>query len=88
MEKYSKLIIIASVILLFILGQKYKALKSENEELSGQVDEYDYSLSQANDNIEEANSIIEDAQGYAWSSYEEMGEALDNLTTVDTVSSP
>lgn len=95
MAKYSKIIIVVLVVFLFILGQKYKALRSENEDLSAEnedlsslVDEYDYSLSEANDNIEEANSIIEDAQGYAWSSYEEMGEALDNLTTVDTVSAP
>ena len=88
MEKYNKILVFILIIFLLILGQKYKTLKSENENLSGLVDEYDYSLRQANDNIDEANSIIEDAQGYAWSSYEEMGEALDNLTTVDTVSEP
>lgn len=88
MANYSKVVIFVLILLLFILGQKYKTLKSENEDLTNLIDEYDYSLSEANDNIEEANSIIEDAQGYAWSSYEEMGEALDNLTTVDTVPSP
>ena len=86
-KKYSYVIVILIVVLL-ILGQKYKALKSENEDLTSLVDDYDYSLSEANDNIEEANSMLEDAQGYAWSSYNEMGEALENLTTVDTVSGP
>ena len=33
--------------------------------------------------LDEANSNIEDAQSYAWSSYDEMGDALDNLTTVN-----
>lgn len=88
MAKYNKIIIFILILVLLILGQKYKTLKSENENLSGLADEYDYSLNQANDNIEEANSIIEDAQGYAWSSYEEMGEALENLSTVDTVRAP
>lgn len=45
-------------------------------------------LEEANNNIEEASSIIEEAQGYSWSSYEDMGNALDNLYTVDTVSEP
>jgi methyl-accepting chemotaxis protein len=83
-----KLIIAVLIIILLILGQKYKAQKAENEQLSGLVDEYSDSLRQANDNIEEANSYIEDAQGYAWSSYQEMGEALENLTAVDTISEP
>ena len=86
-KKYSYIIAILIVVLL-ILGQKYKTLKSENEDLTSLVDDYDYSLTQANDNIEEANSMLEDAQGYAWSSYDEMGQALENLTTVDTVRRP
>jgi hypothetical protein len=32
--------------------------------------------------LDQANSNIEDAQSYAWSSYEDMGYALDNLETV------
>ena len=88
MAKYSKILIFILILFLLILGQRYKTLKSENEDLSALLDDYDYSLRQANDNIEEANSIIEDSQGYAWSSYEEMGEALDNLATVDTVREP
>ncbi len=52
------------------------------------LSDYETSLEEANNNIEEANSIIEDAQGSAWSSYEDMGDALDNLSTVDTVDAP
>lgn len=58
------------------------------ERLTDLISEYQYALNQANENIEEANSIIEDAQNYAWSSYQEMGEALDNLYIVDTVFEP
>jgi len=67
---------------------KFNNLKEENSILTDDVGAYQDTLSRANQNIEEANSVIEDAQSYAWSSYEEMGDALDNLTTVDTVSEP
>ena len=50
--------------------------------------EYRSALSEANDNIEEANSVIEEAQWHAWSDYYDMGYALDNLYTVDTVDGP
>jgi hypothetical protein len=45
----------------------------------------EYYLDQANTSIEEANSYIEDAQSYAWSTYEEMGYALESMSTVETV---
>ena len=56
--------------------------------LEDQLSEYESVLSESNDNIEEANSIIEEAQSYAWSDYDDMGYALDNLETVDTVYAP
>lgn len=58
------------------------------EEQAALIDEYSSALEQANYNIEDANSSIEDAQSAAWSTYEDMGYALDNLETVDTVSDP
>jgi len=74
------------LLAVFIFGWvKYGDLKEKNSLLSDELSEYQYALSQANQNIEEANSIIEDAQSYAWSTYQEMGDALDNLYTVDTV---
>lgn len=63
-------------------------LISEADHLQTRLSNYEDALSQANDNISEANSAIEEAQGYAWSSYEEMGGALENLQTVDEVSTP
>ncbi len=82
---------ILSIILLIVLVSfwvRYKDSKREKEVLTNLIDEYQYALEQANENIDEANSIIEDAQGYAWSSYEEMGDVLDNLTTIDNVLEP
>lgn len=86
-NKYKTLLFALLVIFIFS-WLKYNNLKEENIILTDQVDEYQYALDQANENIDEANSMIENAQGYAWSSYQEMGEALDNLETVDTVSQP
>ena len=86
-NRYKILSVILLIILIFIWA-RYKDLKRETAESADLVDEYQYALEQANENIDEANSIIEDAQGYAWSSYEEMGDILDNLTTVDNVLEP
>lgn len=90
MENESKYRILFFVLLIILIfgWLKYNNLREENATLTDQIDAYQYTLGQANENIDEANSIIEDAQSYAWSSYEEMGDALDNLTTVDTISEP
>ena len=83
-NKYKNLFFILLVI--FIISWfKYNNLKEKNSTLTDQLNAYEYALNQANENIDEANSAIEDAQSYAWSSYEEMGDILDNLTTVNTV---
>lgn len=63
-------------------------LENENAYLSDMLMEYQTTLDEANANIEELDSIIEDAQGYAWSTYEEMGETLDNLYTLGTIPEP
>ena len=54
-------------------------LAESQDELSSCEDE---SLSYQ-DALDQANSNIEDAQSYAWSSYEDMGYALDNLEIVN-----
>ena len=87
-ESGYKIAVVVFIIILFFLNSQYKEVKEENIILRESISQYQSALSEANDNIEEANSIIEDAQGYAWSSYEDMGYALDNLSTVDTVSEP
>ncbi len=90
MESTRKLrhLILFLVIVGVLWGFKYKELKEQNVYLEESLSEYQDALEEANNNIEEANSIIEDAQWYAWSSYEDMGYALDNLYTVDTISEP
>lgn len=90
MEKESsyKIAAIILLVILFLLNFRYQGVKRDNLRLQYSLYEYESALNQANENIEEANSIIEDAQYNAWSSYDDMGDALDNLYTVDTVSEP
>ncbi len=58
------------------------------EDLESQLSDYQDALSEANSNIETVNNNIDDAKWYAWESYDEMGEALDSLDPVDTISEP
>lgn len=90
MEKESsyKTIAIILAILLFFSYTNGHSLGKKNVMLEDRLSEYQSALGEANDNIEEANSYIEDAQSYAWSSYDDMGDALENMSTVDTVSEP
>jgi len=47
------------------------------------VYELDNKVNSYSDALDQANSSIDDAKGYAWSSYDDMGYALDNLETVE-----
>lgn len=57
-------------------------LKTENSRLKTGISYLEGRLIEYQDALEEANTIIEDAQSQAWSSYQEMGEILENLDTV------
>lgn len=70
-------------VVLVLQWNNYNDLKKES---LADMRECESNLNIASDYIDQANSNIEDAQGYAWSSYEDMGWALDNLETVDNIS--
>lgn len=78
-------VVIILVVVIFLQLNKINKIKEDIARLESNNDELSYALDEANGNIEQANSSIEDAQDYAWSSYNDMGYALDNLETVDTV---
>lgn len=63
-------------------------LREQNNALNSTIDDYKSALQDANDNIDTANSNIEDAQSSAWGTYDEMGNALDGLETVDNIDDP
>ncbi len=58
-------------------------LTEQVESLQDEVYESDRRTRLYSDALDQANSNIEDAQSYAWSSYDDMGYALDNLETVE-----
>lgn len=77
------IIIIIALILGFFLYREINELKQKNliseelyENCSSRLVDYQDALQEANDNIE-------NAQSYAWSSYDDMGYALDDLQTVN-----
>lgn len=81
------ILVIALVWAIFFQKDKYEGQTAEewfyeydyqiaiNEELENMLSEYQDALQEANDNIDEA-------KWYTWESYNEMGEALDNLETI------
>lgn len=93
-DKYKKyfnitiILLIIAMITIISLWDKYKSIKETAIIRYSTISDYHDALNKANDNIEELNYIIEEAQGHAWGSYEEMGEALDDLHMIDTVDDP
>ncbi len=76
MKNFSYLLIIILFISSLISSSNSRDSRAEIESLKDELSSYEDALSQANSNIE-------DAQYYEWSSYEEMGDALDGLETVE-----
>ena len=60
----------------------------ESDECQAEIAKWKTALGEANETIEKLNSSIEDAQGYAGSSYSEMSDALENLEKGETVDEP
>ncbi len=98
-EKELKTVIGAVIVIALLwVWQNYKVInklekdityaESQTEECEYELRDYQDALEEANNSIEEANSQIEDAQYTAWSSYDDMGEFLENLYTVETVNEP
>lgn len=83
--------IVAAVVYFFMGGGKYEGETAEYwfnayDEAAAEVDDYKAALEEANSNIEDANSMISDVQDS--SDIEELRDALDSLSQVDTVSDP
>jgi len=54
----------------------------DHSKLNQEISELQDENSSLEDALDQANSNIEEAQSYAWSSYDDMGYVLDNLETV------
>ena len=78
---------------LLIIAVIYLAIQSHSQsvkisKLQDTVSSYDDALNNANDNIDQANTDINDAKSNAWSDYDTMGQTLDNLQDIETVTAP
>ncbi|MCS6806844.1 MAG: hypothetical protein RMM98_17160 [Acidobacteriota bacterium] len=84
------ILIIVSLVLPFSLStcERIEDMENVKAQLESKLEKYEESLQQANQAIEEVNAAIEEARGAAWTSFEEMGEALDKLYTVETIREP
>lgn len=80
-HNWTWILIIALIWSLFFHKQKFEGMTAE--EWFNEYDETEYQLRQTRDALDQANSNIEDAKYYTWESYDDMGEALDNLETVE-----
>lgn len=82
-EKGNGWIFILLVILSVWFWRDHHNLTNRVESLQDKVADLDNKANSYSDALDQANSNIEDAQSYAWSSYDDMGYALDNLETVE-----
>ena len=82
-EKGNRWIFILLVILSIWFWRDHHNVTNRVESLQDEVADLDDKANSYSDALDQANSNIEDAQSYAWSSYDDMGYALDNLETVE-----
>lgn len=70
------------VILLACFWFDHRSLSNELNILNDEVDSLNHEVSSFSEALDQANENIEDAKDKAWSSYNEMGAALDHLEVV------
>lgn len=78
----TKIILIFLLIIPFLTGCISQYTIDDIYELEAQIDELNNELYMCKQAIDEANYNIWDAKNWAWSSYEEMGNALDSLEEI------
>lgn len=83
MEGKGGWLFVVLVILSIWFWRDHHKLTGQIQTLQDEVYELDNKVNSYSDALDQANSNIDDARGYAWSSYDDMGYALDNLETVE-----
>lgn len=76
-------LIIALIVLVLLFWHDHHKLSSIIDDQQDQISTLEYEKSSYEDALDEVNSNIEEAKWYAWESYQEMGDALDYLETVN-----
>lgn len=83
MEKSNNWIWVFLIILSIWFWKDHRNLTNQVEILKDEVADLDYKMRTYSSALDQANSNIEDAKWYAWSSYDDMGYALDSLEIVE-----
>ena len=83
MEGKGGWLFVVLIILSIWFWRDHHKLIGQIQTLQDEVYELNNKVSSYSDALDQANSNIDDAKGYAWSSYDDMGYALDNLETVE-----
>lgn len=79
--KKEKWLIVGLVIISLLFWKDHSQLTKKIIELDNQISNLESEKDDCKNALDNANSSIEDARSAAWSSYEDMGDALDNLET-------
>ena len=82
MEEKGGWLFVILIILSIWFWRDHHKLTTQIQTLQDEISELDSRVNFYSDALDQTNSNIDDAKGYAWSSYEDMGYALDNLETV------
>ena len=77
------LTIITSVFFIMHFRAELQNSESEKIYIQSELEKTKDELNDVKDKLDEANSNIEEAKSSAWETYEDMGDALDNLETVE-----
>ena len=83
MEGKGGWLFVVLIVLSIWFWSDHHKLTGQIQTLQDKVYELDNKVNSYSDALDQANSNIDDAKGYAWSSYDDMGYALDNLETVE-----
>lgn len=67
---------------------EYETCSIELIDVQGEKDNFVEAFCEANDNINKANEIIDNARWNAWENYETMGRTLDSLENVQNIPEP
>lgn len=83
MEKKEESLFVILIILSIWFWKDHHKLTIEIKTLQNRIYELDSKVTSYSDALDQANSNIDDAKLYAWSSYYDMGYVLDNLESVE-----
>ncbi len=76
-------VIIVLIVLSVWFWRDHRNMKNQLAESQDELSYCEEESSSYQDALDQANQNIENARSNAWSSYDEMGDALDNLETVE-----